>query len=237
MPKRSEEVLVPIEPADVEEHRPRGVGRVRGVARAAAQLPEDPGIRRPEGQASPLGALAEAASVEDPLGLGRREISVDRKPRLFADEPAHPWLSGEVAASPGRAPALPDDGVGHGTPSPPVPDDGRLALVGDADGGDRSPRDAGQGLLDGAINAPPDLLGIVLDPARLREILRELFVGGSDGPAAPVENDGSAARRALVDGQNVAHVRSACPSSRGYPGRLSRGRGRSRAHGTSPGTR
>ena len=83
-----EQVLVPGELADVVEHGPRGVGRIGGVALPAGELPEDPGIRRAEGQAAPLRPLPEAAPVEEPLGLGRREIGVDRQPRLFPDEAA-----------------------------------------------------------------------------------------------------------------------------------------------------
>ena len=191
----------------------------------------------PKARPPALGPLPEAAAVEDPFRLGRREIGVDRQPRLFPDEPGDPRLGGELPAAIGRAAALPDDGVGHGPAGLPVPDDRRLALVGDADGGDRPAGDRREDLLDGPVDAPPDLLGIVLDPAGPGEILGEFLVGGGDRPAALVEDDGPAAGRALVDGQDVAHVRPAGRPSRRCPRRPSPGRGRSRGRGTSPGIR
>jgi hypothetical protein len=187
------------------------------VARAAGELPEDPGIRRAEGEAAAPGPLAQAAPVEDPLQFGGREIGVDRQARLIPDKPDEPLLLVEIPAAAGRPAALPDDRVPDGPARFPVPDDSRLALIGDADRGDRPAGDGGEGLLNGPVNAPPDLLGIVLDPSGAGEILRELFVSRGDGPAAPVEDDGPAPGRALVDGQNVVHVRPSARPSRECP--------------------
>jgi hypothetical protein len=59
-----------------------------------------------------------------------------------------------------------------------VPEDGRLALVGDADGGDPAGGDAlSRRTLrgDGELRLP-DVVGVVLDPAGLRIVLRVLLL-------------------------------------------------------------
>ena len=51
----------------------------------------------------------------------------------------------------------------------------------------------------------PDVLGLVLDPARGREMLREFLLrGGGDGDVA-AEHDGARGRGALIDGQHKGH--------------------------------
>ena len=59
-----------------------------------------------------------------------------------------------------------------------LPQEGRLALVGDADGGDALTGDAGgfQRSSGGVDDTLPDLFRVVLNPARLREMLLELDV-------------------------------------------------------------
>src|SRR5690606_12219889 len=49
----------------------------------------------------------------------------------------------------------------------------------------------------------PDLDGVVLDPAGLRKVLRELAIGLADQRAVGTEHDRPAARRALIDRQEV----------------------------------
>ena len=72
-------------------------------------------------------------------------------------------------------------------PGGPIPDQRGLALVGDADGGDLAPPHLRrrQGALDGLDHALPDLLGLVLDPPGLREMLRELAGRAAEG--APLD--------------------------------------------------
>src|SRR5207244_12220674 len=51
----------------------------------------------------------------------------------------------------------------------------------------------------------PDLLGIVLDPARLRVMLGELRVGAADDAPLPVEHEHGRARGPLIDRDDDGH--------------------------------
>ncbi len=86
-----------------------------------------------------------------------------------------------------------------------IPDDGRFALVRDADGGEiigAYPGIAERGRNDLG-RVVPDLERIVLDPAWLRIDLLVLFLGEPHDRTGLVEYDESAARGALVDGTDI----------------------------------
>ena len=150
----------------------RDVGDVRRVAR---ELPDQPAVDGPERQLAGLGlARARRDVVEDPCDLAAGKIRVDDEAGAFADEVFVPVALQSIAVV-GRAPVLPHDRVVDGSAGLSIPDDRRLALVGDADGRDiswaqvrASERLGGDGDLCG-----PDLIGIVLDPARTRKDLLE----------------------------------------------------------------
>ncbi len=152
-----------------------------------------------------LGASARAADVvEDPRDLGAREVSVDDEARARED------LRGvaralQLVAHVGRAAALPDDGAMNGGAGLLVPDERRLALVGDADPCDVSLRDSCgcECLRHGRLDRLPDVLGVVLDPAGLREVLRELHGGAAERRAVLRDDERGRARRALIDGEQV----------------------------------
>jgi hypothetical protein len=111
-------------------------------------------------------------------------------------------VAAEFPAEGVGAGVLPDDGVVDGLTGVLVPEESGLALVGDADGLDVVAGDAG--LLDGSgddlLDVGPDLVGVVLDPARLREDLLVLLLVDRDDTAVLVEDDAAAGGGALVDG-------------------------------------
>src|SRR6185436_1383547 len=82
-------------------------------------------------------------------------------------DPRRVARGGDVPAEVGRTAALPDDGGGDGRTGPAVPDDGGLALVGDADGSEPVGGYAGarQDAPRRSLLGPPDLFGILLHPA------------------------------------------------------------------------
>src|SRR4029077_268826 len=82
-----------------------------------------------------------------------------------------------------------------------LPENSRLALVGDADRGDWAVR-GGDHFTAGRDDASPELFRVVCDRARPRMVLGQLGLGGGARPAGPVEQDRTGARRPLVDRQD-----------------------------------
>jgi hypothetical protein len=78
-------------------------------------------------------------------------------------------------------------------------------LIGDADGGHLAGVDPRGELAQHDLHRLPDVVGVVLDPARLREVLRELAVRRVDQAAVLVEGDGPHPRGAGVDGYYECH--------------------------------
>src|SRR5690606_17347665 len=113
-------------------------------------------------------------------------------------------VGAQPVAHVGGAAVLPDDGAMDRAAGLAVPDDGGFALVGDADAREPARIDAGgeQRMLDGGDGRAPEILGLVLDPARIREVLVELLLADPHRPEATVEDDRPGTGRALVDREN-----------------------------------
>ena len=107
-----------------------------------------------------------------------------------------------------RAAVLPDDRVVDGLAGLAIPHDRRLPLVGDADGRDvaRPELRAAERLGRHGDLRRPDLAGVVLNPARPGEDLLELLLADGEDGAVVIEDDGTRAGRALVEGEDVRHV-------------------------------
>ena len=136
MPERFAELGVPLQRMYIEEHRAGSVAVIGHMDAPAGQIPDKPCVHRAEEQLAALGALSRAGDVvEDPAQLCAGEIGVDQKAGLFADL-LFPAIGAQLLAQRRRPAALPDDRVVHGAARFLFPDDRRLALVGDADGGD-----------------------------------------------------------------------------------------------------
>src|SRR6476620_1890252 len=128
---------------------------------AARELPDEPTVDGAEGKA--------VASVlaQQPLERRRREVRIGNETVALADQPGV-----ELAAAFSGAPVLPDDRRRNRLARSADPEQRRLALV--------LYRDRVDGLEPGSArrgqDALPDLPGVVLDPARPREVLRQLRV-------------------------------------------------------------
>ena len=130
----AEQLVVPVAGLDVEQQRARGVGRVGGVHLAAGQPPDQEAVDRAESKFAALGARAARPS---PCRAARRSWCRRNKGRAAARSCALKVGSCpsrfSLRHSVGGAPVLPDDARCGSACRSPVPDDDRLALVGDAD--------------------------------------------------------------------------------------------------------
>ncbi len=153
-------------------------------------------------------ASGELARAKQPGGLGGAEVRIEHEAGPLAHEREVAGSSQLVTHRRGAA-VLPHDGAVQRTPVRPVEGDERLPLVGDADGGDPCARsgEAASELGQGGPDRVPDLLRVVLDPARAGEVLGELPVGHVGDPALPVEGEGADAGGAGVDGDHGGHRR------------------------------
>lgn len=182
---------------------------------AAGEIPDQPGIHGAERDLAPLGPFAQPGDVlQQPGRLGAGEVTGQRQAGGGA-EPVLPVRTAELVAESGGTGVLPDDGVVDGDPGGPVPEHGRLALVGDAEPGKLVRPQPGpvQGAYHDGLHGGPDLGGVVFHPARAGEYLPVLaLVDGDDGTVL-VEDDAAAGRGALVDGGDIPDRHdSPCPS-------------------------
>ena len=207
-----EQLVVPLERLEIHQHgaaRVGDVGDVLPAVRAAGEVPDDPGVDGAEERVAAVGRLAQPVDVvEHPLELAAGEVR--------GRDQAGP-LPDHVAAAVGverlddrvGPGVLPDDRVGVGAAGVPVPDDGGLALVGDADAVDvgGGQVQAGQAGPDDRLGPLPDLQRVVLDPAGPRQDLLVLELVAADLVAVVVEHHEPGTRRALVDRTDeVSHV-------------------------------
>jgi hypothetical protein len=206
--EQGEQPLIPGILVDVIEHGARGVRHVGDVQRAAGELPREPAVHGAECEFAALGMQPQARdAVEQPGELGGREIRVEHQTGLVAHRrcPAAPL---QPRTRGGGAPVLPDDRVMHRLAGLALPHDGGLALVGDAER-----RNIGRfqsGLGERAPGDPqlraPDVLRVMLNPARVREDLAEFLLRRGAYAAVLGEDYRAGAGGALIEGQDVFHV-------------------------------
>ena len=122
---------------EVEAQRARGVGHVGGVHAAAGELPDEPGVDGAEGELAALGPAPRAGHVvEQPADLRAGEVRVEHEPGALAHERlrARRPSARRTAAAVRRHCQTIARWIGRAGRA--LPDDRRLALVGDADRGD-----------------------------------------------------------------------------------------------------
>src|SRR5690606_224666 len=109
--------------------------------------------------------------------LGAGEVAGEREPGLPA-EAVLTHVAAQFAAERVGAGVLPDDGVVHRLTGRPVPQQGGLALVGDANGAEGVGAYPGPGerIVHDGPHPGPDLGGVVLDPPRSGEDLLVLLL-------------------------------------------------------------
>ena len=146
--------------------------------RTLGELPDQPGLHRSEQQLALLCKLSRTLNIiENPLDLRRGKIRVNDQSRLLTVcllETLRLQCIRNVRSSA----ALPHDRIIDRFSSLLVPDNRRLTLIGDTDRRNirRRRADHVHRLNRHAKHCRPDLIGIVLHPARIRKKLPELFL-------------------------------------------------------------
>ena len=202
----------------VEQHRARGVARVGEVQPSPSQMPDQPAINGAEGELAALGTFACARHmVEQPGELGGREIGIELQPGACAHIVC-PALGAQARALCGGATVLPHDRGRQRTAAGALPQHRGLALVGDADRRHLARGDAGIGerLARAVELGAQDVLRVVLDPIRRREVLGKLRLGQPAHAPCRIEDDGARTGRTLVEGEHVSHVASTKPQSENH---------------------
>jgi hypothetical protein len=130
--------------------------------------------------------------VQQPPDLARREIGVDEQTGPHLNRLARA-IRFEPLAEVRRPAVLPDDGVVNRFAGLAIPDDGRFALIRDADGRDvlRAHLGPPQGFDGDADLRRPDFLRVVLDPPGRRKHLCEFLLGDRANRAVTIEDDGA----------------------------------------------
>ncbi len=169
------------------------------------QLPDQPGLHRPKEQLAPLRPLSGALHmVQDPFKLRPRKIGVNHQSGLLPEH-VNQSLFLQLVTIPGGPAALPDNGWTHRLPGPLIPHHCSLSLIGNADGCDiLCPGSRlGHGLHCHPKLGRPDLIRIMLHPARLRKILGKLLLRQTADLPFPVKKDTPVAGRPCIQGHHV----------------------------------
>ena len=204
-PQDLQQRVVPLAGVDIEYQRARGIGGVGRVHPAAGQPPQQIRIHRAEQQFAAFGAGARARHmIENPCHLGAGEIRIDDQSGARGDL-RFVTLCLELRADVRRAAILPDDGAMYRTAGGAIPHHRGLALIGDADGGDVRRRDVGllHRLAAGRERGLPDIVGLVFDPARRREVLREFLLGDRGDRGVGAKHDGARRCGALINREDM----------------------------------
>ena len=203
---------------DVEEHGARSVGCVCDMHFPAGQVPYQPGIHGAKQDLAAQRFFARALHmVEDPFNLGAGKICVRHKaghaPDMIGQSLPH-----QLVHNAGRAAALPDDrGINRPT-GRFIPENGGLALVGDADAGYLGGGYVGccQCLQHGGILGGPNLHWLLLDPALVRIMLGQLMLADRQNVLFTVKQNRARTGRALIQCQNILRHLSVASLSCSY---------------------
>jgi len=138
--------------------------------------------------------------VQQPLQLQAAEIAGQGQSGLGAEaiRSAVPGVLGNELID---ARVLPDQRIVQRLAAAPVPKNGGLALIGNADGGKiaRSQSRARQGGTGNLLRVLPDFHRVVFDPTWLGKYLLMFFLRRRDDVAAAVKHDESRTCRSLID--------------------------------------
>ena len=128
--------------ADVIEQGTCGVGRIRHVALAACQLPHEIAVDRAEEQLSGFSLLSGSINIiQNPFEFGSGKVGIKKKSGAIGYSLLMAGLA-QILAERGGSSVLPDDCIIDRFARLAIPDERRLALIGDTDGGNVSCRNS-----------------------------------------------------------------------------------------------
>jgi hypothetical protein len=189
---------------NVEQAGPAGVRYVGCVHRSGRQTPQQEAIDCPAGELPALRSLPSTGNViEYPGDLGRGKVWIEKQAGTFPNQRFGALLTQPCALFRCSA-ILPHYGSVDRFAGCAVPDDHRLTLVGDTECGDALGSVSGSEHLACDCNcALPDLLGVMLDPARCRIVLSQLKSSAGDRTSLGIKQNRPCRGRSLVDRQNA----------------------------------
>ena len=194
-----EQLLVPLRADDVEKLGARGVPRFDH--RLAAEARQEEGVDRADADFTRFGArLAARQPIQKPAGLGGGEHRVERQAALAADRaPVAGGAQGRAGLL--GALVLPGQNRRQRLARSAVPDDAGLALSAEANRRHAPRRPAVQRFACRAPDAAPDLIAVLLHPARLRRRERHRRLSSADDLPAAVDQQRLGRACALIDGE------------------------------------
>ncbi len=209
--EQPEQLVVPGHPVDVEQHGAGCVARIRRIGLARRELPHQPGVHRPEQQASGFQSLRDGGGVmKQPLQFRCGECGVEPQSRARGDV-GLVWRQGFDFPAPTAA--LPHHRGDGGSAGLPIPHHERFGLVAEAKPDDvLGPRacrlhdlaDAGDDVVEHGLRA-------LLHAAARRRTDRDGPLRVRQAAAIGINGDRLRKRRALVDpDQNDALLLHAC---------------------------
>ena len=165
------------------------------------EFPDEPAVDRAGGELVVANARRGDAVLKHPLEFRRGKIRIGDESRRGVDRLG---ARRERETPRGGAPVLPDDRAADGHTGGAVPEYDGLALVGDAERRRNQPT-----LCDRFARrvecAGKDFVGVVLDLAGLRKVLRDLAVAAAGYAAVGRDDHAGRAGGAFVDCKNGFH--------------------------------
>ena len=205
-----EQLGVPVERVQVHQQRARGVARLAGEHRAAGEPADQPGVDR--AGADVASSRRQPPGVEQPAQLGGGEHRVEREARARATSGSAPVGAQRSHAGAVRASCQPISGPA-GAPSSRRQTTADSRWLDSASASGCASGACARHCAHGGHHAGPDLLGVLLDPARPRVRAADRRSPAGDDRAVVADEHGLGARGALVDrrGQR-GHVVGPAPS-------------------------
>ena len=186
--------------ADIEQQCSAGVRGVGEVSDTSRELPHQPAVDRSKRS---VGIDGDVPALNQPFELARREVRVEHQTGDGANSFQVARFN-ELITSVGGASVLPHQSPVQRLSGTAVPNDHRLALIGDANGCDRLVNGF-HNLTQRRLHGVPDLECVVLDPTWLGEILRELPIRRGDDLTRLAERNGANPGSACIDRNYDGH--------------------------------